>query len=81
MSGDKTLRVLCYGPVKSGKSSFIDSIMSLLTGKIVSRATNGYVSSNVDGSSKTEKVIVDKFSSQYIVLCFKHLNTHRRFTH
>ncbi|XP_060588661.1 interferon-induced protein 44-like [Ruditapes philippinarum] len=55
MSDDNTLRVLCYGPVNSGKSSFIDSIMSLLTGKIVSRATGGYSKANSNGTSKTEK--------------------------
>lgn len=54
---DKKLRVLCYGPVDSGKSSFIDSIRSTLTGKMISKAAGGYSTSMTNETSKTVKVI------------------------
>jgi GTPase SAR1 family protein len=40
--GDNVLRVLCVGPVYSGKTSFIDSISSALRDEIYSKATGGY---------------------------------------
>jgi adenosyl cobinamide kinase/adenosyl cobinamide phosphate guanylyltransferase len=53
---DKTLRVLFYGPVNSGKSNFIDSVMSSLIGRIAFKATGGYVAEETRTASKTEKV-------------------------
>lgn len=60
-SEDKPFRVLCVGAVHSGKSSFIDSIASLLTDEICSKASGGYVmdiqSKQLD--STTKKVCFD----------------------
>ena len=40
--GDEVLRVLCVGPVHSGKTSFIDSISSALRDEIYTKATGGH---------------------------------------
>jgi Ni2+-binding GTPase involved in maturation of urease and hydrogenase len=38
---DDVLRVLCVGPVQSGKTSFIDSMSSTLRDEIYMKATRG----------------------------------------
>ncbi|XP_053391536.1 uncharacterized protein LOC128554302 isoform X2 [Mercenaria mercenaria] len=40
--GDNTLRILCVGTVNSGKTSFVDSILSTLRDEICSKASGGY---------------------------------------
>ncbi|XP_053404060.1 interferon-induced protein 44-like [Mercenaria mercenaria] len=40
--GDNTLRILCVGAVNSGKTSFVDSILSTLRDEIYSKASGGY---------------------------------------
>ena len=55
---NKTLRVLVDGPTGSGKSSFVDSILSTLCNKIVFEATDmGAACALADSTvSSTEKV-------------------------
>ncbi|XP_053392379.1 uncharacterized protein LOC128555045 [Mercenaria mercenaria] len=54
---DRNLNVLCVGYVHSGKSSFIDAVSSLLTGKISKRVSKGFTcedDAHVSPESTTE---------------------------
>lgn len=54
---DRTIRILLFGPVGAGKSSFINMVQSVLHGRIYSQA----LADNTGGHSFTEEVILCLF--------------------
>lgn len=57
---DQTLRILLYGPVGAGKSSFINSVQSVMHGRTYSQA----LADNTGGDSFTEEYITHKIKKE-----------------